>query len=171
MKSKYPTVSGEGGITSLFTTLKIARLLRVSRVARKLDQFAHYSSVMLLLVGMKNIIIISYSWDYIHRENCALHETDYNWVTYTEIQFLMSLSAYFCLLKLVWSLKLVWNWYLNDSLAKWTLTFYTKTWIRCKNKTSKIWMKVTKCNIYYHVIFMFLHGSSVGCNRTRINIQ
>ena len=34
----------------MFTTLKIARLLRVSRVARKLDQFAHYSSVMLLLL-------------------------------------------------------------------------------------------------------------------------
>ena len=34
----------------MFITLKIARLLRVTRVARKLDQFAHYSSVMLLLL-------------------------------------------------------------------------------------------------------------------------
>ena len=48
--------SGEGGITSLFTTLKIARLLRVSRVARKLDQFAHYSSVMLLLLVLSFLL-------------------------------------------------------------------------------------------------------------------
>ena len=48
--------SGDGGITSLFTTLKIARLLRVSRVARKLDQFAHYSSVMLLLLVLSFLL-------------------------------------------------------------------------------------------------------------------
>ncbi|CBY23922.1 unnamed protein product [Oikopleura dioica] len=34
---------GEGGITSLFSALKVARLLRVARVARKLDHFAEYS--------------------------------------------------------------------------------------------------------------------------------
>ena len=33
----------DGGITSLFSALKVARLLRVARVARKLDHFAEYS--------------------------------------------------------------------------------------------------------------------------------
>ena len=38
------------GITSLFSALKVARLLRVARVARKLDHFAEYSGVMLVLL-------------------------------------------------------------------------------------------------------------------------
>ena len=44
-----PTDAQEG-ITSLFSALKVARLLRVARVARKLDHFAEYSGVMLVLL-------------------------------------------------------------------------------------------------------------------------
>ena len=46
----------EEGITTLFSALKVARLLRLGRVARKLDHYAEYSGVMLiLLVGLFSI--------------------------------------------------------------------------------------------------------------------
>ena len=45
--------TSEEGITTLFQALKVARLLRLGRVARKLDHYAEYSGVMLmLLVGV-----------------------------------------------------------------------------------------------------------------------
>ena len=49
-----PTDAQEG-ITSLFSALKVARLLRVARVARKLDHFAEYSGVMLVLLVWKSL--------------------------------------------------------------------------------------------------------------------
>ena len=49
-----PTDAQEG-ITSLFSALKVARLLRVARVARKLDHFAEYSGVMLVLLVWQSL--------------------------------------------------------------------------------------------------------------------
>ena len=48
--SKIGPSEAQEGITSLFSALKVARLLRVARVARKLDHFAEYSGVMLVLL-------------------------------------------------------------------------------------------------------------------------
>ena len=44
-------VEGSGeGITSLFSALKVARLLRLGRVARKMDHYSEYSGVLLMLL-------------------------------------------------------------------------------------------------------------------------
>lgn len=45
------------GISSLFSSLKVARLLRLGRVARKLDHYIEYGGAMLvLLVSMGRIL-------------------------------------------------------------------------------------------------------------------
>uniref|UniRef100_A0A1I8H9P1 Potassium voltage-gated channel protein eag n=4 Tax=Macrostomum lignano TaxID=282301 RepID=A0A1I8H9P1_9PLAT len=42
--------SSEGGISSLFSALKVVRLLRIGRVARKVDQYLEYGAALLILM-------------------------------------------------------------------------------------------------------------------------
>ena len=57
-----PSQPGEGGITSLFSALKVARLLRVARVARKLDHFAEYSGTGQYLTALCNRLVKIWRW-------------------------------------------------------------------------------------------------------------
>lgn len=58
-------VSFEQGIGSLFSALKVVRLLRLGRVVRKLDRYLEYGAAMLILLlcfymlGMNKLLFIA----------------------------------------------------------------------------------------------------------------
>nr|XP_039268573.1 potassium voltage-gated channel subfamily H member 1-like [Styela clava] len=74
------------GISSLFSSLKVSRLLRLGRVARKLDHYIEYGGAMLVLLvcffGLSGhwlaCLWYTIGWQEISRENMTL--TSYNWL-------------------------------------------------------------------------------------------